>query len=388
MATAARIDTPWLADPAVQAVCAALEAGGAKALFVGGCVRNALMGTGVRDIDICTDAVPERIIELTKAAGLKPVPTGIDHGTITVVSQGEGFEVTTFRRDVSTDGRRAVVAFSTKVEEDAARRDFTMNALYARPDGWVLDPLGGLPDVRARRVRFIGRATDRLREDYLRALRYFRFLAWYGDPADGVDAEALSAIAETLDGLALLSRERVGIEMHRLLEAPDPAPAVASMRSCGALTALLEGADDRALAPLIHLETEAGAKPDATRRLAALGGVDLPESLRRPKAEIRRIDRLRQGALEIQNPVELGWRLQDDAPDALLLRHALMETPLDPAALDAVERGRAAVFPVKAQDLMPDFRGAELGAELDRLKTVWLDSGLTLTRDQLFARRT
>ena len=171
-----RIKEAWVNDPDTQKVCAALTDGGAQALFVGGCVRNALLGVPVSDIDIATDARPERVVQLAEKAGIKAVPTGIDHGTVTLVSGGVPHEVTTFRRDVETDGRRAKIAYSDRVEEDAARRDFTMNALYARPDGTVLDPLGGLPDLRARRVRFIGRAEDRIREDYLRSLRFFRFL--------------------------------------------------------------------------------------------------------------------------------------------------------------------------------------------------------------------
>ena len=199
-----------------------LEQDGAQALFVGGCVRNTLLGAPVADIDIATDALPERVMDLSAKAGLKAVPTGIDHGTVTVVSEGVPHEITTFRRDVETDGRRAVVVFSKDVAEDAARRDFTMNALYATPDGEIVDPLNGLPDLEARRVRFIGTASHRIQEDHLRSLRFFRFHAWYGDPAGGMDAEALAAIAENLEGLSVLSRERIGAEMLKLLSAQIP----------------------------------------------------------------------------------------------------------------------------------------------------------------------
>ena len=251
----------WLTHPATQAVCAMLTQAGHQALFVGGCVRNALLGAPVNDIDISTDAVPTRVMELAQAAGLHAIPTGIDHGTITVVADHIPHEITTFRKDVETDGRRAVVAFSARVEDDAHRRDFTMNALYARPDGTIVDPLGGMADLNARRVRFIDDADLRIREDYLRILRYFRFHAWYGDPVAGMDPDALAAIAADLDGIATLSRERIGAEMLRLLAAPDPAPAMAAMRTTGALGAVIAGADDRALAPLVHLEAEQGLAP-------------------------------------------------------------------------------------------------------------------------------
>ena len=209
---------------------------------------------------------------LAAAAGLAAVPTGIDHGTVTLLSDGQPFEVTTFRRDVETFGRHATVAFSTDIAEDAARRDFTMNALYAEPDGTLVDPLGGLADLRARRVRFVGDPARRIAEDYLRILRFFRIHAWYGDPAGGLDPEGLAACAALQEGLDSLSRERVGAEIAKLLAARDPAPAVAAMAATGILARVLPGADPRALAPLVHLEAGAGLAPRWQRRLAALGG--------------------------------------------------------------------------------------------------------------------
>jgi len=381
-----RITEDWLTNPATQAVCAALEAGGAQALFVGGCVRNALMGVPVSDIDISTDAVPDRVIVLAEAAGIKAVPTGIDHGTVTLVKDGVPHEVTTFRKDVETDGRRAVVAYSTRIEDDAARRDFTMNALYARADGSVLDPLGGLPDLLARRVRFIGDAGDRIREDYLRSLRYFRFHALYGCDALGFDPEALAAIAGNLDGLATLSRERVGAELLKLLSAPDPAHSVAAMRSTGALGQVLPGADDRALAPLVHLETQAGVAPDGLRRLAALGGVDVAETLRLSKAQSRALDRMRAAAAGPAGPAELGYRLKAEAArDALLLRCAWLDQPWPEGAGAEIDRGAAALFPVSARDLMPDCQGPALGARLAELESAWIASGFALDKAALLS---
>ncbi len=217
-----KITGEWLTNPHTQAVCHALENAGYQALFVGGCVRNALLGVPVGDIDIATDATPEVVTEIQTRAGFKVVPTGIDHGTVTVIAKGIPHELTTFRHDVETDGRRAVVAFSNNVADDARRRDFTMNALYADASGVVIDPLGGLGDLQAKHVRFIENADDRIREDYLRTLRFFRFHAWYGDPQGGLDQDGLAAIAQNLDGLDRLSHERVGAEMKKLLGAPGP----------------------------------------------------------------------------------------------------------------------------------------------------------------------
>ena len=375
------INADWLYQPKTQAVCQVLTGAGAQALFVGGCVRNSLLGAPVADIDIATDATPERVMDLAQAAGLKAIPTGMDHGTITVISDGEPHEVTTFRRDVETDGRRAVVAFSTDVAEDAARRDFTMNALYATPDGQVIDPLGGLPDLTARRVRFIGSAQDRIREDHLRSLRFFRFHAWYGDEQDGMDAEALAAIAENLDGLSVLSRERVGAEVLKLLKAPDPAPAVATMRQIGVLQAILPGADDRALAPLVHLSDS----HDPILRLAALGS-GFEDALRLSKADARRAQLLRDAAQE-GAPAALGYKLgADEAAHALTLRAALLEHPLNPHDMDIARDAATQTFPVQAADLMPAYEGAALGDMLRQLEAEWIASGFALTRDDLLAK--
>lgn len=379
-----QITADWITAHHTQAVCRMLTSAGHKALFVGGCVRNAIIDAPVTDIDIATDARPEIVMELAKDAGLRPVPTGIDHGTITVIAGGIPHEVTTFRRDVATDGRRAVVAFSTRVEDDARRRDFTMNALYADHAGNVLDPLGGLPDLMARRVRFIEDASARIAEDYLRILRFFRFHAWYGDDAEGPDPLALAAIAEATDGLAQLSRERVGAEIRKLLSAPDPAPSVAAMRACGVLTRILPGADDRALAPLVHLETEARVAPDWLSRLSVMTGPEAAARLRLSRTEEIRLCLLRDGMESTRGPGELGFRHGlEDACAILLLRSAILGVPADASAFGDAEAGARAEFPVRAADLMPALTGPALGRELERLKTLWIRSGFSLSREDL-----
>ncbi|WP_095587788.1 CCA tRNA nucleotidyltransferase [Actibacterium ureilyticum] len=379
-----RIDAPWIRSPEVQSVCAMLTAAGHQALFVGGCVRNALLGAGISDIDISTDARPDRVMELAEQAGLKAVPTGIDHGTVTVIADGHPFEVTTFRRDVETDGRRAVVAFADRIDEDAHRRDFTMNALYATPEGEILDPLGGLPDLQARRVRFIDEAEARIREDYLRILRYFRFHAWYGDPEMGFDPEALAACAALSDGLETLSKERIGAEVKKLLAAPDPAPSVATMAQAGILGRILPGADPRALPILTAFEAATDLSPDPIRRLAALNGPECADLLRLSRDETRALAALRDGATGTAVPRALGYRLGVAAArDAVLLRASLMESPLPAGWPDDIATGAAAEFPVKARDLMPDYQGPALGAKLAELEDRWIASGFALDKEAL-----
>ena len=375
-----RIVADWLQQPAAQAVFVTLTSAGHQALAVGGCVRNALLQVPVADVDIATDAIPERVTELVQAAGMKAVPTGFDHGTVTVVSRGASFEVTTFRRDIETDGRHAVVAFSTRVEEDAARRDFTMNALYATADGLVIDPLGGLPDVLAGRVRFVGTPADRIAEDYLRILRFFRFFALYG--TEGLDADGLAACASAAEGINRLSRERIGAEMRKLLSAADPAPALAAMAHAGVLARVLPGADPRPLAPLVHLERD-GA-PDWMRRLAALGGEDPPERLRLSGAEARDLAALRDAIGNMAAPAVLGWRMGlGRGTDAMLLRAAVLDQSLPPDWMGEVSRGAAAIFPIAAVDLMPALQGQGLGARLKHLQADWIASDLRKTRAEL-----
>jgi poly(A) polymerase len=237
--------------------------------YVGGAVRDTLLGLPVADIDIATQLLPGDVLARLKATGIKAVPTGIAHGTITAVIAGGPAEITTLRRDVSTDGRHATVAFSSDWQEDAARRDFTINALYADPrDLAVHDYFGGLADLAARRLRFIGAAEARITEDYLRILRYFRFQARFGSlPAD---AEAEAACARLAPGMKGLSRERIGWELLNLLGLPDPAATAQRMAHLGVLAQVLPEADPSALPALITAEQRAHAAPDALRRLAAM----------------------------------------------------------------------------------------------------------------------
>jgi len=378
-----RVTGDWITSPDTQAVCDVLTKSGHQALFVGGCVRNALLAEPVNDIDIATDAVPETALSLFGDAGFKTIPTGLAHGTITVVSNGIPHEITTFRRDVETFGRHAVVEHTDDVTEDARRRDFTMNALYADPGGAVVDPLGGIDDLRQRRLRFIEDPAARIQEDYLRILRFFRFHAWYGDQSKGLDAEGLAACAEFSAGLETLSKERVGSEMLKLLAATNPSQSVASMNSAGCLARVLPGADTKALPVLVHHEAELGMSPNPIRRLAALGGENVKNLLRLSKADAFRRDLIAKGVSGMTGVAELAYRHGKDAAlDIALVRAAMFEMPLSKAVFGDLELGARAVFPVKAADLT-GVEGPALGARLKELEACWIKSGFTATRDTL-----
>jgi tRNA nucleotidyltransferase/poly(A) polymerase len=278
----------WLARS--QIVMRALAAGGYDACAVGGAVRNALMGLPVGDVDIATTAKPQETIEACEAAGLKCIPTGLAHGTVTVLAQGDAYEVTTLREDVETFGRRAKVAYTADWAADARRRDFTMNAFYCAADGTVSDPLGGWPDLVARRIRFIGDPAERIREDYLRILRFFRFQAEVGRGAP--DRAALGACVRERHGLASLSAERVRSELIKLLSVADPLAGIGPMFDFGLLSPLLRAAPRPGLlSRLVAAEQEVSAPFDAVLRLSALAVAtvdDIPplaERLRLSNAE-------------------------------------------------------------------------------------------------------
>ncbi len=261
----------WFRDVALGRVLALLNADGGEARVVGGAVRNSLMGLDVADIDVATTLLPETVVERAQAAGIKSVPTGIAHGTVTLVIDGKPFEVTTLRRDVETDGRHAEVAFSTDWQADAERRDLTINALYATESGEVIDLVGGLADLETRTIRFIGDAATRIAEDHLRILRFFRFFAYYGSGRP--DAAGLRACAGARATLASLSAERVWSEMKKLLAAPDPGRALLWMRQVNVLTDILPETEKwgiDAIPGLVATEKALGWTPDALLRLASI----------------------------------------------------------------------------------------------------------------------
>ncbi|RFZ89721.1 CCA tRNA nucleotidyltransferase [Shinella sp. WSJ-2] len=311
----------WFADPALSRVLALLNSDGGEGRVAGGAVRNSLMGLPVADVDIATTLRPDVVVERAKAAGIKAVPTGIEHGTVTLVIEGKPFEVTTLRRDVATDGRHADVAFGTDWQTDAERRDLTINALYATADGAVIDLVNGLPDIESRTVRFIGDAATRIAEDHLRILRFFRFFALYGSGRP--DADGLRACARAKGSLGKLSAERVWSETKKLLAAPDPGRALLWMRQAGVLTEILPETEKwgiDAIPGLIEAEKAFGWAPDALLRLAAMVPADrerlkaMAERLRLSKAEAATMDYWASAP-------EIAPKLAETAFDRLLYRH-------------------------------------------------------------------
>jgi poly(A) polymerase len=363
-------------------------------------VRDTLLGRPVTEIDLATTARPDKVMTLARKAGLKAVPTGIEHGTVTVVADGVSFEVTTLRRDVETFGRHATVAFTEDWEEDARRRDFTLNALYAGSDGTVYDPLGGYADLVAGRVRFIGGAEERIKEDYLRILRFFRFNAYYGKCP--LDEEGLRACVKLRAGLEQLSAERIAAELRRLLEAPRGFQTVEALFDYGLLPGLLGVAPRlERLRRLIDIDDRTGAAPDAMVRLAALA-VFVAEDAERLAARLR-LSNAEQNVLALGARDHEDWGLpgEDAAKRALyrlgtsayrdFIRLAWADSDASPhdenwhAAFFLPEGWQAPVFPVKGSDILAlgGLQGPEIGVLLRRLEEHWIAHNFAPSREEL-----
>ena len=403
----------WLGAAELQALLAALSADGEEARVAGGAVRNALLGEAVADVDIATTCLPDDTIARATAAGFKTVPTGYDHGTVTVIAGGQAYEVTTLRADIETDGRHARVVFGRDWRRDAERRDFTINALYCLADGTIVDLVEGIADLENRTLRFIGDAEERIREDFLRILRFFRFFAWYGSGRP--DAQGLKACARLKDGLAKLSAERVWSELKKLLDAPDPGRALLWMRQTGVLTAVLPESEKwgiDAVPALISAERDLGWSPDPLLRLEAM----VPPEPARMKAMA---DRLKLSNAESARLI--GWAMAqavrpETSDDALrrALYYGESQSVEDRLKLAwASARGRAETddaalaeagsyvrlsrvlngwtkpaFPISGDDLIAlgSKPGKSLGDVLRKLEAEWVDAGFKPQRDALLER--
>ncbi|HEX4507356.1 MAG TPA: CCA tRNA nucleotidyltransferase [Alphaproteobacteria bacterium] len=388
----------WLDAKATRTLIAALDAGGIDFRFVGGAVRDGLLGRKVSDIDVATPAMPEGVVRAVEAAGLKAIPTGLAHGTVTVMVGRQPFEVTTLRRDVETDGRHAVVAFTDDWRADAARRDFTMNALYADRDGAITDFFGGEADARAGHIRFIGEAVQRIAEDALRILRFFRFHAWYGRGA--LDADGLAASAKLAGMIERLSGERIRVELLKTLAAPDPAPAWAAMIEAGVMAHTLHAAVNLAgLSRMVALERELGLPADPLRRLAALTGAPSTELLgalkdrlklsNRDEAHLRLIggytDRIGLVARR-----KFGRALYGAEP--AWLRDAAMQADIETGTLAGlirfIEGWTEPKFPLTGADLkaVGIEAGPGMGRTLAELERWWIEADFAPDKEACLAR--
>lgn len=403
----------WFRAPQLTRVLDLMNRDGAETRIAGGAVRNSLMGLPVHDVDLATTLLPEDVAARARADGIKSVPTGIEHGTVTLVADGAVFEVTTLRRDVETDGRRATVAFSTDWQEDADRRDLTINGLYADREGRVIDLVDGLKDIASGTVRFIGEPRQRIEEDYLRILRFFRFFALYGRHRP--DAEGLRACARAKEGLKNLSAERIWSETKKLLAAPDPGRALLWMRQVGVLTEILPETEKwgiDTIPALVDAGRFLGWEPDPLLRLAAivpphaerLSALAVRLKLSRAESDFLQdfaaapiveetmagtvLDRLlyrygNQGlATRLKIAVANAW-VDLGAPETTREKCIRLQSLLKRA-----ETFRRPVFPVTGGDILAAgiATGPKVGETLAKLEAIWVDKNFNLTREALLER--
>jgi poly(A) polymerase len=406
-------EAPWFKAAGVQRVLDLLNDEGADTRIVGGAVRNALMGLPVVDIDLATNLKPEEVIARAETAKIKSLPTGIEHGTVTLVVDGQTFEVTTLRTDVETDGRRAVVAFGTDWAEDAARRDFTINALYLDRNGELVDLVDGLADIETKTVRFIGDADLRITEDYLRVLRFFRFFAHFGGGRP--DADGIRAAARHKEGIAKLSAERVWAELKKLLAARDPSRALLWMRQSGVLTEVLPETEKwgiDSIHGLVHAEEAFGWEPDPLLRLLAIVPPDearleaMAKRLKMSRAEARRLQAYARaedpahGATDVvfhkhayraSGPAlmdRLKLKLASARMRARSETGALAEAAGYARLIERLGKWQRPVFPISGKDLsdLGLKQGPKLGALLSDLEEAWISSNFIMTRDDLLSK--
>ena len=394
-----KIDQPWLHDPGAVAVMAAIGADQRIARYVGGCVRDALFGRPVRDIDIATELTPEQVMARLEEAGLSYAETGLAHGTVTAIADGRGFEVTTLRHDVETDGRRASVAYTDDWLVDARRRDFSINALYADADGTIYDPVDGVPDIEAGLVRFIGTAEHRIEEDFLRILRFFRFHAWYGKgPLDPLSLEACIHLKR---GLRSLSVERVRAELLRLLESHAPQETLRVMHQQGILGEIMPPPAGLGTLEAVVGQEESENHSDAIRRLIALyrgqGRVlqELAKDWKLSNQQKKRIKRYgvvvdAWGEGPVPSPVALRQMAYQQSKEAVEDWLLVRPIPLDGVhaeVMDSLRDWTVPEFPLAGADVVAlgVGEGAAVGAALKAIEAQWIEGDFQQDRAALLA---
>mgnify|MGYP001159854693 FL=1 len=378
-----KISADWLNKPSTRLVMGSLVSRGYQAYFVGGCVRNALLNTEATDIDIATSAHPKKVSEVMESAGLKALPTGIEHGTVTVVADRRNYEITTLREDIETDGRRAKVKFSESILKDAKRRDFSINAIYSEQDGTIVDPLGGIADIFEKRIKFIGDPYARIKEDYLRILRFFRFLALFGKE-DETHRIEIAALNDLKDGLDTVSAERKSDEILKLFTAPNLKYSIFLMEKANISSKIFDAYDYESLSNLKKLEDRFEVSPCATRRLAAYTEDDLKSNLRFSNKLVKAHKVLREEAKSQKDAAELSYRYNEKlALDSILVRSSLHGTEPTRNVFSRIKLGSVSKFPVKSSDLTEYFSGPKLGEVLAYLEQKWIESDFTLSKERL-----
>ena len=381
-----KLENNWLNQPSAQCLSKAFKNYGHQALFVGGCVRNSILKVPVTDIDMATDALPETIIRISKENNFKFIPTGLTHGTITIIIDKIAYQITTFRSDIANDGRHAKVEFTTSLLLDASRRDLTINALYCDSNGKIIDPLNVLKDLNNRIIKFIGDPNKRIAEDYLRILRFFRFQEIYGNELLEINLPALNACREYKSKLATLSKERTTSELRKLFSSNNPTRTIIKMIDTGILNQLFESCSVNSFVSYIKAEKKYKIKINWIGRLLSLQGSNIEEVLTLTRRELKMIKYTKKAIKQNMPIFEFSYyNGMEYGIMYLLLQHGMKKTILNEISINKVSSIVTRKFPVTAKDLMPKLKGKKLGDELKKLESQWIKSDFTLNKNQLLS---
>lgn len=379
-------ETKWLRNPSAQKLSKLYKNFGYQVLFVGGCVRNTILKMPVTDIDLATDAQPEEIIKIAKENNIRFVPTGLAHGTITLIIDNKNYQITTFRTDFDHDGRYAKVEFTESLLLDASRRDLTINALYCNHVGEVIDPLNGLDDIKKQKIKFIGNPNERIKEDNLRILRFFRFQAIYGNKNLEIDSIALEACHNHKSKLAALSKERITSELRKILSAPNPLEVMIKMNETGVLNELFQNVSIDSLEAYLKTEEKFKININWLGRLLSLQVTQEEESLKLTRCEFKF---LKQTKSAIENQIHVlefsYYNGVENGKIYSILQNFRHNIILSKNLLNQINSLATKKFPITAKDLMPEISGKKLGEALRSLEDRWIKSNFTLSKKDLLA---
>lgn len=379
-------ETKWLRNPSAQKLSKLYKNFGYQVLFVGGCVRNTILKMPVTDIDLATDAQPEEIIKIAKENNIRFVPTGLAHGTITLIIDNKNYQITTFRTDFDHDGRYAKVEFTESLLLDASRRDLTINALYCNHVGEVIDPLNGLDDIKKQKIKFIGNPNERIKEDNLRILRFFRFQAIYGNKNLEIDSIALEACHNHKSKLAALSKERITSELRKILSAPNPLEVIIKMNETGVLNELFQKVSIDSLEAYLKTEEKFKININWLGRLLSLQVTQEEESLKLTRCEFKF---LKQTKSAIENQIHVlefsYYNGVENGKIYSILQNFRHNIILSKNLLNQINSLATKKFPITAKDLMPEINGKKLGEALRSLEDRWIKSNFTLNKKELLA---
>ncbi len=384
-------DKVWNSDSTLKTLIHSLESSGGVAYLVGGCVRNTILGRPFTDIDIATDLLPEQVVKISKKEGYKVIQTGLSYGTVTIVNAGRKFEVTTFRSDIKTYGRKASVKFTTDIKLDAMRRDFTMNSIYMNISGEIIDPLGSLDDLLEKKIKFIGNPSERIEEDNLRILRFFRFLAEFNKGRSDIDQDTMEALYKYKKEVKSLSRERIWMELKRILSVPEPQHIFSIMIEKGILDEVFPPIEIEGLSKVITAEKKYSVSPSHLVRLFSLNksiGKKWAHYVSLTSNEAKILEFIKESLVHYKDLKTVAYKFGRVVAEGWLLNYDDGFSEMIPSKIsEIIDNGCNTFFPVSGVDLLEEMEeGPELGRQMEWLEDLWIKSGFTMGKKELLSK--